>query len=76
MVYEIVGRGTVVLGKVLTGKISLGQITTVNGKTATVKSIEANHKQLAFAEEGLNAGIGLEGINKDDVKTGITLEFH
>jgi len=74
-VYNIMGVGIVVVGTVQGGTVTLGQRAAINGKQAEIKSIEANHRQIASAPAGQNVGISLKGIGKDDVRRGDILEF-
>ena len=78
-VYEITGIGTVPVGKVETGIMTVGQkIVVLPGRTGTgvegeVRSIEAHHEQLKDAEPGDNVGINLRGIGKKDIARGDVL---
>ncbi len=74
-VFNIKGVGLIPVGKVLNGTISVGQTTTLNGKVAKIKSIEMHHQQLQVANIGDNVGICLEGIEKNDVRKGMVLDF-
>ncbi len=75
-VFEISGLGIVVVGSVVSGVISPGQKVFVNGKMAVIKSVEAHHKQLKFANAGENIGINLLGIGRTDIQKGLTIEFY
>jgi selenocysteine-specific translation elongation factor len=74
--YDIKGVGLVPVGTVQSGSISPGQHATINGKIATVKSIEAQHKQHSIVYAGQNVGINLQGVTKADVKRGDLLQFN
>ena len=74
-VYNLMGVGIVAVGTVQGGTIIPGQRTTINGKSAEVKSIEANHRHLRSASSGENVGMNLKGIGKGDVNKGDILEF-
>lgn len=73
-VFTIVGRGTVVTGKISKGSIQIGEELTLNGKIKTrVLGIEAFRKILNEACAGDNVGLLLEQISRDQVKRGDTL---
>jgi len=74
-VFKITGVGIVPVGKVLSGSISVGQTTHINGKFAMIKSIEMHHQQMQAAYPGDNVGICLDGVAKNDVQKGMILEF-
>jgi len=74
-VFNIKGVGLIPVGRVLSGTISVGQTTTINGKVARIKSIEMHHQQLQVANIGDNVGICLEGIEKNDVQKDMVLDF-
>lgn len=74
--YDIKGVGLVPVGTVQSGSLSPGQHTTINGKIATIKSIEAQHKQHSIVYAGQNVGINLQGITKAEVKRGDLLQFN
>jgi len=75
-VYEITGVGTVPVGKVETGIIKPGQkIIILPGRSGIgisgeVKTVEAHHESLPFAEAGENVGVNLRGIGKKDIARG------
>lgn len=75
-VYEITGIGTVPVGKIETGKMTVGQKVIIlpgrsgKGIPGEVKTIEAHHSQLPSAEAGDNVGINIRGIGKKDVARG------
>lgn len=70
-VFTIVGRGTVVTGRVLSGEIHIGDIVNIAGRTTTeVTGIEMFRKTLEYAKEGDNCGILLKNISRDQVNRG------
>jgi len=74
-VFSIKGRGTVVTGRIERGKIKLNDEVEIIGlgeetKKTTVTGIEMFHKQFDEAEAGMNVGLLLRGINKEEVKRG------
>jgi len=74
-VFSIKGRGTVVTGRIERGKIKLNDEVEIVGlghdtKKTTVTGIEMFHKQFDEAEAGMNVGLLLRGIDKDEVERG------
>lgn len=73
-VHTIVGRGTVVTGKIEQGVISTGQAVEILGLGDVLDSvctaIEAFHQPLDKAEAGQNVGLLLRGIKSDQVQRG------
>jgi len=75
-VYEIVGIGTVPVGKIKTGVMKVGQkVLIIPGRTGKgiegeVRSIEMHHEQLQQAEAGDNVGVNIRGVGKKDVVRG------
>jgi len=77
-VFSIKGRGTVVTGRIERGKIKLNDEVEIVGlghdtKKTTVTGIEMFHKQHEEAEAGMNVGLLLRGIAKDEVERGQVL---
>jgi elongation factor Tu len=74
-VFSIKGRGTVVTGRIERGKIKLNDEVEIIGlgeetKKTTVTGIEMFHKQHEEAEAGMNVGLLLRGIDKEEVRRG------
>ncbi len=71
-VYTITGAGTVVVGRVETGVLKVGDRIVVMppAKVGDVRSIETHHMKLEQAQPGDNIGINVRGIEKEDVKRG------
>ena len=75
-VYNIKGVGTVPTGRVITGKLKVGdKVIFIPGKTGKgvegeVKSIEMHHEQIQEAVPGDNIGFNVRGIGRDDVERG------
>ncbi|ADY01755.1 MAG: translation elongation factor EF-1 subunit alpha [Vulcanisaeta sp.] len=71
-VYTITGAGTVVVGRIETGVLKVGDRIVVMppAKVGDVRSIETHHMKLEQAQPGDNVGINVRGIEKDDVKRG------
>jgi elongation factor Tu len=74
-VFSIKGRGTVVTGRIERGKIKLNDEVEIVGlgeetKKTTVTGIEMFHKQHEEAEAGMNVGLLLRGIDKEEVQRG------
>ena len=77
-VFSIKGRGTVVTGRIERGVINLNDEVEIVGlgkdtQKTTVTGIEMFHKQHEQAEAGMNVGLLLRGINKEDVERGQVL---
>jgi len=71
-VYSITGVGTVPVGRVETGTVSIGEEVyfSPSGNTAEVKSIEMHHEEIEKAEPGDNIGFNIRGLGKDEVRRG------
>lgn len=71
-VYTVTGAGTVVVGRIETGVLKVGDRVVVMppAKVGDVRSIETHHMKLEQAQPGDNIGINVRGIEKEDVKRG------
>ena len=79
-VFSIKGRGTVATGRIERGVIKMNQELELLGlgmdpKKTVVTGIEMFHKQFDEAEAGMNVGLLLRGINKEDIERGQVLCF-
>ncbi|MBU0578582.1 elongation factor Tu [Patescibacteria group bacterium] len=76
-VFSIKGRGTVVTGRIATGKIKVGEEVEIVGirdtDKTTVTGVEMFKKLLDDGQAGDNVGILLRGKGKDDVERGQVL---
>jgi len=76
-VFSIKGRGTVVTGRIQTGKIKVGEEIEIVGIRDTQKSVvtgvEMFRKMLDEGQAGDNVGILLRGIEKEQVERGQVL---
>ncbi len=77
-VFSIQGRGTVVTGRIERGIIKLNDEVEIVGlgkdvQKTTVTGIEMFHKQHEQAEAGMNVGLLLRGIKKEEVERGQVL---
>jgi elongation factor Tu len=76
-VFSISGRGTVVTGRMESGKIKVGQEVEIVGlrstQKTTVTGVEMFRKLLDEAEAGDNVGLLLRGIGREDVERGQVL---
>ncbi len=77
-VFSIKGRGTVVTGRIETGVIKINDEIEIVGladeaKDTTVTGVEMFHKQFEQGEAGMNCGLLLRGIDKDEVQRGQVL---
>lgn len=74
--YKIVGRGTVISGRIEKGKMKVGDkvqilcIKTNKVIDTTVTSIEMFNKQYTECEAGDNVGVLLRGLESDDINSG------
>ena len=72
-VFNIIGRGVVVVGKVEKGSIKVGDQVMVNGVICTVMEIESFLMKLQEAQVGDQVGIALRGIEREQVAKGYVL---
>ncbi len=76
-VFSISGRGTVVTGRIETGKVKVGEEIEIVGLRDTVKTIctgvEMFRKELDEGQAGDNVGLLLRGIDKEGVERGQVL---
>jgi len=78
-VFSIKGRGTVVTGRIETGTIKIGDEVEMIGlteelpKKTTITGVEMFHKMFEKGEAGMNCGLLLRGIEKDQVQRGQVL---
>lgn len=76
-VFSIKGRGTVVTGRIETGKVKVGEEIEIVGlrdsQKTTVTGVEMFRKMLDDGQAGDNVGILLRGLGKDDVERGQVL---
>ena len=80
-VHTIGGRGTVVTGRVSRGTVRVGDEVEIVGLTdendkvrkVTVTGTQAFHKDVAAADAGMNVGILLRGVKRDEVVRGQVL---
>jgi len=75
--YSIAGRGTVVTGRVESGRVRTGDEIEIVGlkktQKTTVTGVEMFHKQLESGDAGDNVGCLLRGLKRDDVVRGQVL---
>ncbi|MGB1277853.1 MAG: elongation factor Tu, partial [Nannocystaceae bacterium] len=75
-VHTIPGRGTVITGRVERGTLSRGTEVQIVGRTngkpmqVVVTGIQAFHQDIPEAKAGLNVGILLRGVGRDEVARG------
>ena len=76
-VFSITGRGTVVTGRIESGKITVGEEIEIVGiketTTTTCTGVEMFKKLLDHGEAGDNVGILLRGLKREDVQRGQVL---
>jgi translation elongation factor EF-Tu-like GTPase len=74
-VFQIAGRGVVVVGIVRSGEISKGMWGNIDGIKVKILSIETWKKEVSDAKEGEQCGLLLEGIKKEGVKERQVIHF-
>ncbi|MBU4421724.1 hypothetical protein KKB41_02050 [Patescibacteria group bacterium] len=74
-VFSIVGRGTIVVGKLIEGVARKGMKGVINGKQSEILAIEAQNQSLESITTGMSAGLLLSNIEKDDIQKGNTYRF-
>ena len=76
-IFSITGRGTVVTGRIETGRCKIGDEVELLGlgenKKSTITGVEMFRKILEEGEAGDNVGLLLRGIDKDEVKRGMVV---
>ncbi|MFH1781790.1 MAG: EF-Tu/IF-2/RF-3 family GTPase [Patescibacteria group bacterium] len=75
-VFSIVGKGTIVTGKLIEGVARKGMTTVINGKRAQILGIELFRKTFEVLTPGMSAGLLLNNIDKSDVVAGSVYEFN
>ena len=69
-VFSVMGLGTVLTGKVISGTIYLGDKVNLGNKQYKVIELRSFRKLVNSATKGDMIGIRLEGLSKKDVKRG------
>ena len=70
-VFTIIGRGTVVTGRVSSGELHIGDIVSISGRISTsVQGIEMFRKKTEVVKAGENCGIFLGDISREDIHKG------
>ena len=76
-VFTITGRGTVATGRVERGQVKLNDQVEIVGiketKSTVVTGVEMFRKLLDYAEAGVNIGVLLRGVTRDEVERGQVL---
>ena len=74
-VFTITGRGTVVTGRVLRGRVDLNDnlIIRETGMSVIVSGIEQFRKILDYAQEGDNVGILIKDLPRNQISSGMYL---
>lgn len=73
--YNFSKIGPVAGGKILSGMVKIKDVAMINGKKATVNSIQANHQTATFAQVGDLVAIGFSGIDRADLVVGQQISF-
>ena len=71
-VFTITGRGTVVTGRIQSGRIAINESVTIRetGIVTQIAGIEQFRKTLDTAQEGDNVGLLLKNVSRDDIARG------
>ena len=71
-VFTIAGRGTVVTGRITSGKIGINEsvVSGTSGQRYMVAGIEMFRKSLDYAQAGDNVGLLLRDANRDSISRG------
>lgn len=74
-IYSIPGRGTVISGRVDRGKVKVGDKLCIaggssGGREAVVIGTQAFHKDIEVADAGLNVGLLLRGVDREEISRG------
>jgi elongation factor Tu len=74
-VFSISGRGTVVTGRIERGTLKVGETIEVvglegEGREVVVTGTQAFHKDIPLAKAGMNVGLLLRGVKRDEVRRG------
>lgn len=71
-IFTITGRGTVVTGRINTGKVSVNEVVTnrTTGRSYAVAGIEMFRKTLDFAQAGDNVGLLLRDADRNTINRG------
>jgi elongation factor Tu len=77
-VHTIEGRGTVVTGRIERGTVKVGDKVEIvgldnEGAEVVVTGTQSFHKDVAVARAGMNVGLLLRGLKRDDVERGQVL---
>ena len=75
-VFQILGKGIVVTGRVLSGRVRAGMRTNVLGQEVLLKKIETFKGTLELAQANEQVGLLLEGVDKKNLVRGETLIFN
>ena len=73
-VLDIKNVGIILTGTVEDGKIKTGDTAVVNGKEFEVENIQSYKKNIDTASAGIDIGIKLKGIAKEDANSGDLLQ--
>lgn len=74
-IFSILGRGSVVTGKLLSGIAKKGMKCQINGKQSEILAIEVPKNSLETLTPGIEAGLLLSNIEKNDTQKGAIINF-
>lgn len=71
-IFTITGRGTIVTGRISSGRIGINDVVTnrTTGRTYSIAAIEMFRKTLDYAQAGDNVGLLLRDADRDSIKKG------
>lgn len=74
-VFFIDGKGTIAVGKLVSGTVNSGMKSNINGKQSEILEIESQNKILKSLESGIQAGLLLSNIETSDISKGSAYSF-
>ncbi len=74
-IFEIMGAGTILVGRLKSGNLRKGMQSNINGKTSEILKIETGGKSIDVLTAGVSAGLILSNIGKGDIQKGIEYIF-
>lgn len=70
--FDLLGKRTVIAGKLLNGSISAGMVATINTRMVTIGGLEVPHKQMSLVRstdpEARSMGVLLMNVSKEDIE--------
>jgi GTPase len=72
-IYQLEGIGVLVIGTVIEGTLKKGMEGNVNGRVMHINNIETDYKSVDLAEKGKRIGFTVSGVDKRDIRGGMTI---